>query len=141
MVTIGMIKDKDSADRMPREIAVLLKTQGVTRECEEKIISTFGERGRRALKTVVSKRVKKYVLQPSNRVRWIIVGREEEYLVIPLVEYCSCKDFFYYVMTGEAYACYHLLAQRIAELSGLFSKVSESDEVYDRVIASRIFIY
>lgn len=136
-----MIEDKDSADRMPEEIAGLLKNQGVTRECEERIISAFGERGRRALKTVVSRRVKKYVLQPSNRVRWIIVGREEEYLVIPLVKYCSCKDFFFYVMTGEAYACYHLLAQRIAELSGLFSEVRESDEVYDRVIASRIFLY
>jgi len=136
-----MIEDKDSADRIPEEIAGLLKAQGVTRGCEEKIISAFGERGRRALKTVASRRVKKYVLQPSNRIRWIIVGREEEYLVIPLVKYCSCKDFFYYVMTGEAYACYHLLAQRIAELSGLFSEVRELDEVYDKVIASRIFIY
>ncbi|MEM2930107.1 MAG: hypothetical protein QW797_04545, partial [Thermoproteota archaeon] len=110
-----MSKDKDSADRIPEEIAGLLRTQGVTRECEEKLIQAFGERGRKAIKTVVSRRVKKYVLQPSNRVRWIIVGREEEYLVIPLVKYCSCRDFFYYVMTGEAYACYHLLAQRIAE--------------------------
>jgi len=136
-----MIKDKDNADSIPEEIAITLKTQGVTRESEEKIISVFGERGRKALRTVALKRVKKYVLQPSNRVRWIIVGREEEYLVIPLVKYCSCKDFFYYVMTGEAYACYHLLAQRIAELSGLFSEVRELDEVYDRVIASRVFIY
>ncbi len=136
-----MSKDKDSADRIPDEIAGLLKTQGVTSECEEKLVQVFGERGRKAIKTVISKRVKKYVLQPSNRVRWIIVGREEEYLVIPLVKYCSCKDFFFYVMTGEAYTCYHLLAQRIAELSGLFSEVRESDEVYDRVIASRVFIH
>lgn len=135
-----MIKDKDSADRIPDEIAGLLRDRGVTRECEEKLIQAFGERGRKAIKTVVSKRVKKYILQPSNRVRWIIVGREEEYLVIPLV-YCSCKDFFFYVMTGEAYACYHLLAQRIAELSGLFSEVRESDEIYDRVVASRVFMY
>ncbi len=136
-----MIEDKDSVDKMPEEIARLLKTQGMTRECEEKIISAFGERGRRALKTVVSKRVKKYVLQPSNRIRWIIVGREEEYLVIPLVKYCSCRDFFYYIMNGEAYACYHLLAQIIAEFSGLYDEVRELDEVYDRVIASRLFIY
>ncbi|MEM2940836.1 MAG: hypothetical protein QW304_04720 [Thermoproteota archaeon] len=135
-----MIRDKDSADRIPDEIASLLKDQGVTSECEEKLFQAFGERGRKALKTVVSKRVKKYVLSPSNRVRWIIVGREEEYLIIPLVKYCSCKDFFFYVMTGEAYACYHLLAQKIAELSGLFSEVRETDEVYNRVIASRIFI-
>jgi hypothetical protein len=43
-------------------------------------------------------------------------------------------------MTGEAYTCYHLLAQKIAELSGLFSEVRETDEVYDRAVASRIFI-
>jgi predicted nucleic acid-binding Zn finger protein len=135
-----MIRDKDSADRIPDEIASLLRDQGVTSECEEKLFQAFGERGRKALKTVVSKRVKKYVLSPSNRVRWIIVGREEEYLIIPLVKYCSCKDFFFYVMTGEAYTCYHLLAQKIAELSGLFSEVRETDEVYDRAVASRIFI-
>lgn len=136
-----MIGNKDSADRIPDEIASLLREQGVTRECEEKLFQAFGERGRKALKTVVSKRVKKYILSPSNRVRWIIVGREEEYLILPVVKYCSCKDFFYYVMTGEVYACYHLLAQKIAELSGLFSEVRELDEVYDRVIASRVFIY
>jgi len=136
-----MIKDKDNVDRIPDEIAGLLKTQGVTRECQQKLVQVFGKRGERAIKTVLSRRVKKYVLQPSKRVRWIIVGREEEYLVIPSVRYCSCKDFFFYVMTGEAYACYHLLAQRIAELTGLFSEVRESDEVYEKVIASRIFIY
>ncbi|MEM2088405.1 MAG: hypothetical protein QXF52_07005 [Thermoproteota archaeon] len=136
-----MIGNKDSADRIPDEIASLLREQGVTSECEEKLFQAFGERGRKALKTVVSKRVKKYVLSPSNRVRWIIVGREEEYLILPLVKYCSCRDFFFYVMTGETYACYHLLAQKIAELSGLFSEVRELDEVYDRAIASRTFIY
>lgn len=134
-----MIGDKDSVDRIPDEIARLLREQGVTRECEEKLVQAFGERGRKALKTVVSKRVKKYLLSPSNRVRWIIVGREEEYLILPL-KYCSCKDFFFYVMTGEAYTCYHLLAQKIAEFSGLFAEVRETDEVYDRVVASRIFI-
>lgn len=136
-----MIGNKDSADRIPDEIASLLREQGVTSECEEKLFQAFGERGRKALKTVVSKRVKKYVLSPSNRVRWIIVGREEEYLILPLVKYCSCRDFFFYVMTGETYVCYHLLAQKIAELSGLFSEVKELDEVYNRAIASRTFIY
>jgi predicted nucleic acid-binding Zn finger protein len=136
-----MNKDKDNVDRIPDEISGLLKNQGVTRECQQKLVQAFGKRGERAIRAVLSRRVKKYVLQPSNRVRWIIVGREEEYLVIPSVRYCSCKDFFFYVMTGEAYACYHLLAQRIAELTGLFSEVKESDEVYERAIASRVFIY
>jgi predicted nucleic acid-binding Zn finger protein len=133
-------EDKDSAYKICEEAAKILVEKGVTKECEEKLTRAFGERGRRALKTVALKRVKKYVLHPSKRVRWIIVGRGEEYLVIPPVKYCSCKDFFFYVMTGEAYMCYHLLAQKIAELSGLFSEVKESDNVYERVIASRIFI-
>ncbi len=133
-------EDKDSAYKICEEAAKILVEKGVTKKCEEKLSQVFGERGRRALKTVALKRVKKYVLYPSKRVRWIIVGRGEEYLVIPSVKYCSCKDFFFYVMTGEAYMCYHLLAQKIAELSGLFSEVKESDDVYERVIASRIFI-
>jgi len=133
-------EDKDSVEKISEKVAKLILEKGITRECEEKLVREFGERGRRALKTVALKRVKKYVLSPSGRVRWIIVGKREEYLVIPLVRYCSCKDFFFYVMTGEAYTCYHLLAQRIAELSGLFTKVEETDDVYERVIASRVFI-
>ncbi|MEM3712024.1 MAG: hypothetical protein QXR97_00570 [Thermoproteota archaeon] len=134
------VEDKDSVEKIPEEVAKIILKKGITRECEEKLIQAFGERGRRALKIVALKRVKKYVLHPSGRVRWIIVGRGEEYLVFPSVKYCSCKDFFFYVMTGEAYTCYHLLAQKIAELSGLFSEIRESDDVYERVIASRIFI-
>jgi len=133
------VEDKDTVEKISEEVARLIG-KGVTSECEEKLVRAFGERGRKALKTVILKRVKKYVLYPSKRVRWIIVGRGEEYLVIPRVRYCSCKDFFYFVMIGEAYTCYHLLAQRIAELSGLFSEVRESDNVYERVIASRVFI-
>ncbi|MGQ9479131.1 MAG: hypothetical protein ACUVQ0_03790 [Thermoproteota archaeon] len=138
---MNVIGNKDSVTSIPEEIISVLREQGVTPECEDKLVKMFGERGKRALKTVISKRVKKYVLHPSGRIRWIIVGRNEEYLVIPVVKYCSCKDFFFYVMTGEAYMCYHLLAQRIAELTGLFSEVEESDEVYEKFIASRIFIY
>ncbi|MDW8034098.1 MAG: hypothetical protein RMI79_04080 [Nitrososphaerota archaeon] len=135
-----MNEDKYSVEKIPEEVAKIILEKGITRECEEKLIQAFGERGKKALKTVAFKRVKKYFLYPSKRIRWIIVGRGEEYLVIPSVKYCSCRDFFFYVMTGEAYTCYHLLAQRIAELSGFFSEVRELDDVYERVISSRIFI-
>lgn len=133
-------EDKDSVEKVSEEVAKIILEKGITGECEEMLVRAFGERGKRALRLVALKRVKKYVLHPSKRVRWIIVGRNEEYLVFPSVRYCSCKDFFFYVMTGEAYACYHLLAQRIAELSGLFSEIRESDDIYEKVIASRIFI-
>jgi predicted nucleic acid-binding Zn finger protein len=50
---------------------------------------------------VKEKRVKKYIFKPSNRVRWIVVGRTRDYIVLPSVGYCSCEDFFFRVMSHE----------------------------------------
>ena len=46
-------------------------------------------------------RVKLYIFKPSGRRRWIVVGRHQDYLILPEAGYCSCSDFFFRVMSGE----------------------------------------
>jgi len=83
-----------------------------------KLSKIYGPRFLRAWELVKGRRVKKHVFQPSGKVMWIAVGREREYVIYPAVGYCSCEDFYFAVMGGEALACQHLIAQRLTESLG-----------------------
>ncbi|MGQ9515522.1 MAG: hypothetical protein ACUVTL_10855 [Thermoproteota archaeon] len=99
----------------------------VTRELKE----TFGDRALRAIRAVQDKKVKKYIYMPSKRVRWIVVGRSKEYVILREAEYCSCEDFYFFVVSGFVPYCYHILAQKIAEALGRYDTISEDDSMYD----------
>ncbi|PCN50195.1 metal-binding protein [Candidatus Geothermarchaeota archaeon ex4572_27] len=91
-------------------------------------------RDRRALEALAELRVKKYVLRPSGRVYWVVVGRHRDYWVIP-GRYCSCDDFYINVVArGEAEGCYHLKAQRLAEQTGRYEVFEVSDEEAEPLI-------
>ena len=83
---------------------------------------------------VKEKRVKKYIFRPSNRVRWIVVGRTRDYIVLPSVGYCSCEDFFFRVMSHEKPMCYHILAVKISQKTELYEVIEESDEWHWRLM-------
>jgi len=91
----------------------------------------FGERFHRAWQLVKEERVKRYVFKPSERVQWVVVGKEREYLIYPAVAYCQCADSWFAVRDGEAQACAHLIAQRIASKLGLFDVVEAEDQLFD----------
>ena len=80
----------------------------------------YGYRFNGTWKAVEENRVKKYVFKPSGRVLWIVVSKGREYLIYPLVGYCSCDDFYFSVIDGKTRLCYHLIAVRLAELLGRF---------------------
>ena len=88
----------------------------------------FGARFQKAWEAVKDDRVKNYTFKPSNRVVWIVVGRTRDYLVLPAAKFCSCDDFFYSVMEGKAFLCYHLIAQRLAEALRRFDRIEDDDE-------------
>lgn len=67
---------------------------------------------------------------PSGRVVWIVVGRDYEYLIYPVVGYCSCLDFYFAVMEGKALMCHHLIAQRLAEILSWYDLIVEEDRFY-----------
>jgi len=86
---------------------------------------------REAERAVRERRVKLYVFKPSGRMRWIVVGRHGDYLVLPEAGYCSCHDFFFRVMSGEKPTCYHLIAVRLARERGEYAVIEEEDEWHD----------
>ena len=95
----------------------------------------FGQRFTKALDAIKENRVKKYIFKPSNRIVWIVVGRERDYLLMPQAEFCTCDDFYFRVLDKQVHLCYHLIAQKIANNLGWFDVINENDELYDCLMA------
>jgi len=118
------------------QICARVKEKGViTSQEAEELSRLFGDRATKALEVVSSNRVKKYVFYPSKVSRWIVVGRESEYLLLPSANYCSCEDFHYSFMKGESRLCAHLIAQRLAEALGEYKEFAEEDSDLDKLMA------
>jgi len=96
-----------------------------------KLSAAFGQRFVKAWKAVEGKRVKTYVIKPSNRVVWIVVGKGRDYLIMPAADFCTCDDFYFRVMDRQIHLCYHLIAQKLAETSKSYELYEEEDELYD----------
>ncbi|MEM2846733.1 MAG: SWIM zinc finger family protein [Nitrososphaerota archaeon] len=79
-------------------------------------------------------RVRLHIFKPSERSRWVVVGRHGEYLVLPEAGYCSCPDFFFRVMSGEKPTCYHLVAVKLAIERKQFKIVEMDDAEHDQLM-------
>jgi predicted nucleic acid-binding Zn finger protein len=117
------------------QICARIKQKGViTGQEADDLSRLFGDRVAKALEIVASHRVKKYVFYPSNVTRWVVVGREAEYLLLPSAQYCSCDDFHYSFMKGQVHLCVHLIAQKLAEAQGDYKEFPEEDSELDKLI-------
>ena len=104
-----------------------LSKEELTQDDIEHFKQKYGKRFVRALRSVEEKRVLKNNFKPSSSTTWIVRGRRREYLVIPET-YCTCRSFYQeVVISREAKMCYHLLAQKIAEIRNLHSVIESSD--------------
>lgn len=98
------------------------------------LYEVFGQRFTKAFEALKESRVKKYVFKPSDRVVWIVVGKERDYLIMPEAEFCSCDDFYFRVLDREIHLCYHLIAQKIANILEWYETIEERDELYDALM-------
>jgi predicted nucleic acid-binding Zn finger protein len=84
-------------------------------ELDEKIrgeiIEAFGKKGTSALDAIDAGRIKKYLDF------FVVEGKTAAYIVED--DFCTCGDFLY-----RGRACWHLLAVRIAVVTGLFQQVN-----------------
>lgn len=85
----------------------------------------------RVEKLVKSKSIKLHRFKPSGREIWTAVGREGEHLVDLNLPYCSCKDFYFRMLTDKEIDCYHLKAFKIAKESGFFDIIVFDDYEYN----------
>ncbi|MFH0749188.1 MAG: hypothetical protein V1915_04650 [Candidatus Bathyarchaeota archaeon] len=99
----------------------------LTNEQKLKLEKLFGSRFVAASKAIEELKVKKYVFTPSGRVIWIVTGKERDYQILPLANFCSCFDFYFRVIDRETSFCYHLIAQKLSEALQKYVIVEEHD--------------
>jgi predicted nucleic acid-binding Zn finger protein len=112
------------------------ESEKITCEQISRLSDLLGSRFDNALKIVEQNKVKLYVFDPSGRRVWIVVGKSQDYQILPNAEFCACDDYYFKVIGGKAPLCYHLIAQKLAEALGKFNLIRESDEKYE-IIAKR----
>ena len=112
-----------------------MKEKRLTGKDLDYLHKVFGKRFIKALEALRDNRVKKYVFKPSRKVVWIVVGKKRDYLLMPEAQFCSCDDFYFRVLDKEIHLCYHLIAQKIAEILKWFEKFEENDEIYESLMS------
>jgi len=126
---------KSSEVNMLKDLCKKAKAEGKMTEAHQTSLSAaFGARFTRAWEALEEGRVKKYVFKPSQRIVWIVVGKKRDYIIMPNAEFCSCNDFYFRVMDGEAHLCYHLMAQKIAEALNKYDLFEEDDSLFDTLM-------
>ena len=127
--------DKNSEVNILRNICKKAKKEDkLTGKNLTKLYEVFGHRFIKAFEALKENRVKKYVFKPSGRIVWIVVGKERDYLLMPEAEFCTCDDFYFRVLDREVHLCYHLIAQKIANILKWYDALEERDKLYDSLM-------
>ncbi len=114
-------------------IKTIKAKQLLPEEIREKLTKIFSSRFGNALEAVEGGKVTKIVFKLSNRIVWLVSGKERNYLILPEAGYCSCEDFYFRVISHEEFICYHLLAQKLAQALRRYVTLEEKDERYEEV--------
>jgi predicted nucleic acid-binding Zn finger protein len=81
----------------------------LTLAMQDALIQQYGNRGKKALKALEEKRVKKYCDF------FVVVGYHDEYVVDE--DFCTCGDFLY-----RGKECVHIIAVRVARATGWYER-------------------
>ncbi|MFW9962114.1 MAG: hypothetical protein ACFFCX_00995 [Candidatus Sifarchaeia archaeon] len=113
---------------LPQSEVKRLSKENLTQDDIEYFRSKYGKKFVKALRTVEEGKIVRYKFNPSDSVTWIVKGRGRQYLVIPEL-YCTCRSFYQeVVISRETTMCYHLLAQRIAEIREEYESRESTDK-------------
>jgi predicted nucleic acid-binding Zn finger protein len=78
--------------------------------------------------------ITKYIYEPSNRIVWTAMGKNQEHLVYPKL-FCSCQDFYKNVVINKKRNfCKHILAQIISEGFKSFKEVKLNEKNFKDLI-------
>lgn len=134
MLRIYLLKKKDLIQRFNKQrVARVAQVEDIKMTINLDRIKVLDEDTYlKALRAVKRKRVVKFKFIPSELVLWGVYSerRERVYIVIPDL-YCSCTGFLMNViMKRRKEYCYHMVAQKIAEKTGVYGEEILSDEEY-----------
>lgn len=93
-----------------------IKTRGLTRDLEERLIDEFGARGKNAIATVSARKVKRY------KDFFVVQGKKGEYIVED--DFCTCNDYLYR-LSIKGGVCYHSIAVKLARATGEYETVDQ----------------
>jgi predicted nucleic acid-binding Zn finger protein len=111
---------------LPQPEVTRLSKENLTQDDIEYFKNKYGKKFIRALRAVEEGKIVKYQFLPSESETWIVKGRRE-YLIVPEL-YCTCRSFYQeVVISREIDLCYHLLAQRIAEIREQYQAQDSTD--------------
>ncbi len=112
---------------LPQSEVNRLSQENLTQDDIEYFKNRYGKKFVKALRTVEEGKIVRYQFSPSEAVTWIVKGKGRQYLVIPEI-YCTCRSFYQEaVISRETNMCYHLLAQRIAEIREEYKNQESTD--------------
>lgn len=123
-------KERRAIDKICAEIKLSGEIDGRTRA---KLLAYFAGRFENALSLVENGKVRKYAFSPSGRVIWTVTGRKAEYQVIPDSNFCSCDDYYFRVVDQRRQLCYHIIAQRLADVLERYKLEKLLDSAYSRI--------
>ncbi len=93
-----------------------IEKEGLTPENEKRLAQEFGARGKKAIETVRSGKIRKY------RDFFVVQGSTGSYVVEE--DFCTCNDYLYR-LSVKGGVCYHSIAVRIAKATGEYETVDE----------------
>ena len=93
-----------------------IEKQGLTPDNEKRLAREFGSRGRKAIETVRSGKVKKY------KDFFVVKGTTGDYIVED--DFCTCNDYLYR-LSIKGGVCYHSIAVRIAKATGDYEEIGQ----------------
>ncbi len=112
---------------LPQSEVNRLSKENLTQDDIEYFKNKYGKKFVKALRAVEEGKIVRYQFSPSDSVTWIVKGRGRQYLVIPEL-YCTCRSFYQEaVISRETNMCYHLLAQRIADIREEYETQESTD--------------
>jgi len=122
-----MYENRVSIMALPQSEVNRLSKETLIQDDIEYFKNKYGKKFVKALRAVEEGKVIRYKFSPSESVTWIVKGRSRQYLVIPEL-YCTCRSFYQEVVIArETNMCYHLLAQRIAEIGERYDSQNSTD--------------
>ncbi len=99
-------------------------------EIKKKFLEVFEQKWDGISERIQGDNAFRYVFLPSGMYFWLIIGKTDEYLLLPPF-FCSCQDFYFNAISKKReICCYHIITQIICQESNRFITIYKDDGMY-----------
>jgi predicted nucleic acid-binding Zn finger protein len=99
-------------------------------DVKKKYLEVLEQKWDKISESVQGENAYRYVFLPSGMQFWLILGKTDEYLLLPPY-FCSCHDFYFNAVSKKReICCYHIITQIICQGSSRFITIYKDDGMY-----------